>query len=87
VKTFDALWAELTAKVAAGDPASGTVAAVSRGVHGAGKKVLEEAAEAWMAAEHETRERAAEEISQLLYQVQVLMLARGLRLDEVYAHL
>jgi phosphoribosyl-ATP pyrophosphohydrolase len=87
VKTFDALWAELSAKVAAGDPASGTVAAVSHGVHGAGKKVVEEAAEAWMAAEHESRDRAAEEISQLLYQVQVLMLARGLRLDEVYAHL
>jgi phosphoribosyl-ATP pyrophosphohydrolase len=40
-----------------------------------------------MAAEHESPERAAEEISQLLYQLQVLMLARGLTLDDVYAHL
>jgi phosphoribosyl-ATP pyrophosphohydrolase len=87
VKTFDDLWVELAAKVAAGDPASGTVAAVRGGVHEVGKKVVEEAAEAWMAAEHESGERAAEEISQLLYQVQVLMLARGLSLDEVYAHL
>ena len=57
------------------------------GVHAAGKKVVEEAAESWMAAEHESDERTAEEISQLLYRVQVLMLARGLTLDDVYAHL
>jgi phosphoribosyl-ATP pyrophosphohydrolase len=87
VKSFDELFAELSAKVAAADPASGTVAAVRDGVHAAGKKVLEEAGEAWMAAEHESEERTAEEISQLLYRVQVLMLARGLTLDDVYAHL
>jgi phosphoribosyl-ATP pyrophosphohydrolase len=87
VKTFDELFAELSAKVAAGDPASGTVAAVRDGVHAAGKKVVEEAAEAWMAAEHEGDERTAEEVSQLLYRVQVLLLARGLTLDDVYAHL
>ena len=87
MKSFDELFAELSAKVAAGDPASGTVAAVRDGVHAAGKKVVEEAAESWMAAEHEGGERTAEEISQLLYRVQVLMLARGLTLDDVYAHL
>jgi phosphoribosyl-ATP pyrophosphohydrolase len=87
VKTFDALFAELTAKAAAGDPSSGTVRALEQGVHGVGKKIVEEAAEAWMAAEHETPARAAEEISQLLYQVQVLMLVTGLTLDDVYAHL
>jgi phosphoribosyl-ATP pyrophosphohydrolase len=87
VKTFDELFAELTAKVGVADPASGTVQAVNDGVHAAGKKVVEEAAEAWMAAEHEGDERTAEEISQLLYRVQVLMLARGLTLDDVYAHL
>jgi len=87
VKTFDELFAELSAKVAAGDPASGTVAAVRDGVHAAGKKVVEEAAESWMAAEHEGSDRTAEEISQLLYRVQVLMLARGLTLDDVYTHL
>ena len=87
MKTFDQLFAELSGKVAAGDPASGTVRAVRDGVHAAGKKVVEEAAESWMAAEHESGERTAEEISQLLYRVQVLMLARGLTLDDVYAHL
>ena len=87
MKTFDQLFAELSAKVAAGDPASGTVTAVAEGVHAAGKKVVEEAAEAWMAAEHESSDRAAEEISQLLYHVQVLMIARGVGLDDVYARL
>ena len=87
MKTFDSLWAELAAKVAEGADGSGTVVAVRQGVHGVGKKVVEEAAEAWMAAEHESPERAAEEISQLLYQVQVLMLARGITLQQVYEHL
>ena len=87
MKTFDALFAELAGKVAADDPVSGTVRDVRAGVHAAGKKVVEEASEAWMAAEHEGAERTAEEISQLLYRVQVLMLARGLTLDDVYAHL
>ena len=87
MKTFDELFAELAGKVSAGDRASGTVSAVRDGVHAAGKKVVEEAAESWMAAEHESLDRTAEEISQLLYRVQVLMLARGLTLDDVYAHL
>jgi phosphoribosyl-ATP pyrophosphohydrolase len=87
VKTFDALFAELAEKARTRPPGSGTVAALDAGVHEVGKKVVEEAAEAWMAAEHENPERAAEEISQLLYHVQVLMLAAGLDLDDVYAHL
>jgi phosphoribosyl-ATP pyrophosphohydrolase len=87
VKTFDELFAELTAKAAAGDPGSGTVRALQGGVHGIGKKVIEEAAEVWMAAEYEGAQKTAEEISQLLYHLQVLMLATGLTLDDVYAHL
>jgi phosphoribosyl-ATP pyrophosphohydrolase len=87
VKTFEELFAELQAKAAAGTPGSGTVEALRQGVHAIGKKVVEEAAEAWMAAEHEGPERAAEEISQLLYQAQVLMLATGLDLEDVYRHL
>lgn len=87
MKTFEELFAELQAKVIAGAPDSASVAAVRRGVHAVGKKVVEEAAEAWMAAEHEGPQRAAEEISQLLYQTQVLMLATGLELKDVYRHL
>jgi phosphoribosyl-ATP pyrophosphohydrolase len=87
VKSFDALFAELTDRAAARPEGSGTVAALDAGVHEIGKKVVEEAAEVWMAAEHESPERAAEEISQLLYHLQVLMIARGLTLDDVYARL
>jgi phosphoribosyl-ATP pyrophosphohydrolase len=87
MKTFDELWAELSAKVAAGDLESGTVRHVGAGVHAVGKKVVEEAAEAWMAAEYESKERAAEEISQLLYQVQALMLTTGITTDDVYKSL
>jgi phosphoribosyl-ATP pyrophosphohydrolase len=87
VKTFDELFAELQAKAQTRPEGSRTVAELDAGVHAIGKKVVEEAAEVWMAAEHETPERAAEEISQLLYHLQVLMLDRGLTLPDVYAHL
>jgi phosphoribosyl-ATP pyrophosphohydrolase len=87
VKTFDDLFAELAAKAEQRPAGSGTAAALDAGVHAIGKKVVEEAAEVWMAAEHESPERAAKEISQLLYHLQVLMLARGLTLRDVYAHL
>jgi phosphoribosyl-ATP pyrophosphohydrolase len=87
VKTFDELFAELQAKAVQRPAGSSTVAALDRGVHFIGKKVVEEAAESWMAAEHEGPERTAEELSQLLYHAQVLMLAAGLTLDDVYAHL
>jgi len=87
VKTFEALFAELEEKARTRPAGSGTVLALDAGVHAIGKKVVEEAAEVWMAAEHESGERAAEEISQLLYHLQVLMIARGLSLEDVYTHL
>jgi len=87
VKTFDALFAELSERARTRPAGSGTVAALDAGVHTIGKKIVEEAAEVWMAAEHEGPQRAAEEISQLIYHLQVLMLATGLGLDDVYAHL
>jgi phosphoribosyl-ATP pyrophosphohydrolase len=87
VKTFDELFAELRDRAATRPEGSGTVAALDAGVHAQGKKVLEEAGEVWIAAEHESDERLAEEVSQLLYRVQVLMLGRGLSLEDVYRHL
>ena len=87
MKTFDQLFAELADKARERPDGSATVAALDAGVHSIGKKLVEEAAESWMAAEHESGERTAEEISQLLYRVQVLMLTRGLTLDDVYTHL
>ena len=87
MKTFDELFAEISEKAVSRPEGSGTVAELDRGVHGIGKKVVEEAAEVWMAAEYESDERTAEEISQLLYHLQVLMIARGLTLADVYTHL
>lgn len=87
MKTFDELYAELTRKVHERPQGSGTVAQIDAGVHAIGKKVVEEAAEVWMAAEYESDEAAAEEISQLLYHVQTMMIARGISLEDVYRHL
>jgi len=77
----------LSQKVGQGVEGSGTVAAVEGGVHAIGKKILEEAGEVWLAAEHEGDEALAEEISQLLYHLQTLMLARGLSINDVYKYL
>jgi phosphoribosyl-ATP pyrophosphohydrolase len=87
VKSFDDLFDELRSRAEERPAGSGTVALLDAGVHAIGKKVVEEAAEVWMAAEHESAERTAEEISQLLYHLQVLMVARGLDLDDVYRYL
>jgi phosphoribosyl-ATP pyrophosphohydrolase len=87
VKTFDGLFAELTDKAQTRPAGSGTVAALDAGVHAQGKKLLEEAGEVWLAAEHEADDRLAEEISQLLYRIQVVMLGRGLGLEDVYKFL
>lgn len=87
MKTFDELFVELSGKAAAGDPESGTVKLLSGGVHAVGKKLVEEAAESWMAAEFEGAQRTAEEISQLLYHAQVLMIASDLTLQDVYREL
>jgi len=87
VKTFDDLFTELSAKAEARPDGSGTVAELDAGVHAIGKKIVEEAAEVWMAAEFQSHDEAAEEISQLLYHLQVMMIAKGLSLADVYRHL
>ena len=86
-KSFEALFAELANRAATRPAGSGTVRALDAGVHEIGKKIVEEAAEVWMAAEYQSKEEAAEEISQLLYHVQVMMLSLGLDLDDVYEYL
>jgi phosphoribosyl-ATP pyrophosphohydrolase len=87
VKSFDALWEELEHKAAERPAGSGTVAELDAGVHAIGKKIVEEAAEVWMAAEYQSPDELSAEISQLLYHVQVLMLAKGLTPSDVYRHL
>ena len=87
MKTFDELFVELKKKAVEKDPNSGTVKALEKGKHFIGKKVIEEAGEVWMAAEHEGRDATAEEISQLLYHLQVMMIACDLELEDVYKYL
>lgn len=87
MKTFDSLFVELAERQRSRPTGSSTVEALDAGVHAQGKKVLEEAGEVWLAAEHETPERTAQEISQLLYRVQVIMLGQGITPNDVYRHL
>ena len=87
MKSFEELWAELSQKAIDRPEGSGTVAALDAGIHAIGKKILEEAGEVWLAAEHESDEALAEEISQLIYHLQTMMLARGLTPTDIYKYL
>lgn len=87
MKTFDSLFAELSDRIASRPEGSGTVAAFDKGVHHLGKKVIEEAGEVWIAAEYQSDEELAEEISQLMYWTQVMMVARGIKPEDVYKNL
>jgi phosphoribosyl-ATP pyrophosphohydrolase len=87
MKSFESLWAELSEKSITRPEGSQTVQALDAGIHKMGKKIIEEAGEVWLAAEHESNEALSLEISQLLYRIQVLMLARGISLEDVYREL
>ena len=87
MKSFETLWAELSEKAVTRPEGSATVDALDAGIHSIGKKILEEAGEVWLAAEHESDEALAEEISQLIYHLQTLMIARGLSINDVYKFL
>ncbi|ASU79258.1 phosphoribosyl-ATP diphosphatase [Actinopolyspora erythraea] len=87
MKTFDELFSQLQQRAHSRPEGSATVDALDAGIHAQGKKVLEEAGEVWLAAEHESDEQLAEEASQLLYRLQVILLARGLSPDDVYRYL
>ena len=87
MKSFDSLWLELAEKMLNRAEGSDTVASIEAGIHGIGKKILEEAGEVWLAAEHESDEALAQEISQLIYHIQTMMLARGLKPDDIYKYL
>jgi phosphoribosyl-ATP pyrophosphohydrolase len=84
MKNFDDLWIELNERADTRPEGSGTVAALDAGVHAMGKKIIEEAGEVWLAAEHESDEALALEISQLLYRLQILMIARGITPTDIY---
>jgi phosphoribosyl-ATP pyrophosphohydrolase len=83
MKSFEQLFAEINEKAVMRPVGSETVKWLDAGTHTIGKKIVEEAAEVWMAAEHEGKERTAEEISQLIYHLQVLMVEKGLTLEDL----
>jgi phosphoribosyl-ATP pyrophosphohydrolase len=87
VKSFDQLWHELGEKIATADANSGTLKLIEKGVHEIGKKIIEEAGEVWIAAEYQSNEELALEISQLIYYLQVLAKARGISLEDIYKEL
>jgi phosphoribosyl-ATP pyrophosphohydrolase len=87
VKSFDELYRELAQRATERPEGSRTVELLDAGVHAIGKKLVEEAAEAWMAAEFQSDAQTAEEISQLLYHAQVMMIAKGISLDDVEQYL
>lgn len=87
MKNFDELFAELSEKAVSRPEGSGTVAELDAGVHQIGKKIVEEAAEVWMAAEYQSDAETAEEISQLIYHLQVMMIAKGLTPADIWRHL
>lgn len=87
MKSFEELWAELNKKALSKDPESGTVTLLDEGIHAIGKKIVEEAAEVWLAAEYESKEALALEISQLIYYLQVVAIAKGVNLEEIYKEL
>lgn len=87
MKNFEALWLELEDKISSKDPNSNSVKLVEAGIHAIGKKVIEEAGEVWIASEYQSPNDLALEISQLLYHVQVLAIAKGLKLEDIYKEL
>ena len=87
MKNFDELFAELSTKAVERPTGSGTVEALDKGPHAIGKKIIEEAGEVWIAAEYQSDAELAEEMSQLIYWTQVMMLERGLTPDDIYKYL
>lgn len=87
MKTFEELFNELSTKAVTRPEGSGTVAELDAGVHAIGKKIVEEAAEVWMACDYESDDDAALEISQLLYHTQVMMVKKGISLEDIYRKL
>ena len=78
MKTFESLFAELSEKAVTKPEGSLTVDELAKGT---------QAGETWIAAEYEGADRTAEEMSQLLDHLQVMMIAKGITLEDVYKHL
>lgn len=87
MKSFESLFSELTLKASSPSQDSNTARLIEAGVHAIGKKIVEESAEVWMACEFQTNEHASEEIAQLIYHLQVMMIAKGISLKDIEKYL
>ena len=87
MKNFESLWKELNQIAITKPQDSKTVRELESGIHAIGKKIIEEAGEVWIAAEYQSDSELALEISQLLYHLQVLMIARNIKIEDVYKNL
>jgi phosphoribosyl-ATP pyrophosphohydrolase len=81
--SFDELFKTLNQRAQGDDGSSKTAELLALGTHAIGKKIVEEAAEVWMAAEHEGKQATTAEIAQLIYHLQVLMIDRDISLEEL----
>jgi phosphoribosyl-ATP pyrophosphohydrolase len=82
--TFDEIHALVVNRKLEMPEGSSTAALFKGGVDAIGKKLVEEAAESWMAGRFESNEALAGELSQVLYYVACMMAERGITLEEVY---
>jgi phosphoribosyl-ATP pyrophosphohydrolase len=83
MKSFNQLYEQLS-QIASTRPAgSNSAQLLELGVHAIGKKLMEEAGETWIAAEYQSDEQLALEASQLIYHLQLLLIARGVPLSAV----
>lgn len=83
MKSFNALFFQLEQVAATMPPDSNSARLLAAGSHEIGKKVVEEAAEVWMAAEFQSKEDLVLEASQLIYHVQLLLVSKGVRLQDL----
>ena len=82
--TFDEIYRLAVSRKREMPEGSATSALFAQGSHAIGKKLVEEAAESWMAARFESNEALAGELSQVLYYVACMMAENQLSLEDVY---
>lgn len=83
MKSFNALFGQLQQRAIELPAGSRSTELLQAGVHEIGKKIVEEASEVWMAAEHESKEELANEAAQLIYHIQLMLVAKGISLEEL----
>jgi phosphoribosyl-ATP pyrophosphohydrolase len=81
--SFNELFKTLSERAQGQNAGSRTAELLELGTHAIGKKIVEEAAEVWMAAEHESKQATITEIAQLIYHLQVMMIDRNISLEEL----